>query len=120
MEGQLTIFDLLEERTLEDMTEEEMITEVERRLGLRFQVKEYKGTPPLYEYEYKFNKDVRITCEYDTYMGTSTRFISVGYDNKKSKGGGGAPCDSIEEAVEYFKRIIKREVEGYGLGRRSA
>ena len=40
---------------------------------------------------------------------TSTKnklFISVGWN--KGTAGGGAPCDSIDEAVSYFKEIMER------------
>lgn len=104
MEKQLTIFDLLsDERSLDDMTEEEMAEEVGKRLGLTFQLFRYDAN--IHEYRAKY-KDLLLTCEYDTYYGTQTRFIGVGYDDKKEKSGGGAPCDSIDEAVGWLKRLI--------------
>lgn len=103
MEGQTTIFDYLGD--FSTMTEEEMVTIISQRLGIKF--KQEQAQDNIYfnhpEYEYK-HKGLRLTVSFDMDCEGKT-YISVGY--MKGTAGGGAPRYSIDSAVEYFERVLK-------------
>ena len=113
MDRQRTIADYLGEQELSALTEEEMINEVGKRLGLAFYRHEYDYNT--HEYEAKY-KRLRLTLELSHYTGSDQVIILYGYDNKKEHSGGGGPAENIDEAVESLQRIIRRETEGYGQG----
>ena len=54
--------------------------------------------------------DVSISIgTYNTYdERNGKKFISVSVDNKKAHCGSGGPCDSIEEALNFIERALKR------------
>lgn len=104
MDRQITIDDYLGEKELSAMSEEEMVNEVGKRLGLSFQPHE------LGDYRAKYKRLV-LTLELSTYYGSDQVIILYGYDNKKELSGGGGPAESIDEAVEHLQRIITREAE---------
>lgn len=106
MEGQLSIFDFMGE--FANLPEEKMVDQVGQRLGIKFKpevlpkgVRKYK---PEYEYEYK-RKGLKLTVGFSTDWKCKT-FISAGYDTKL--GGGGGPFYSIDDAVNYFKKILEK------------
>lgn len=107
LEGQMTIFDFLPAPSdLDDLPEEEMVRIVGERTGLKFQL--LKLHNDFYQYEAKIGK-AKITINYSRYFPKiyhGKRFISVSYMN--GTGGGGAPCDTLDEAVEMLKRYIER------------
>lgn len=107
LEGQMTIFDFLPAPSdLDELPEEEMVRIVGERTGLKFQLRDLKTE--FYQYETKIGK-AKITVNYSNYFSevcNGKRFISVGYMN--GTGGAGAPCDSVDDAVEIIKRYIER------------
>lgn len=108
MMGQMSIFDLMDRIVLEDMSEEEMIAEVMRSTGLEFKLQEYPGyKTTIHEYECKY-KGAKFTCNYSKYFDDGARFISCGYSRRKNYEGAGSPCDSIDEAVDFFKFYMQR------------
>ena len=56
-------------------------------------------------------KGYRLEISKDTYQTMDDldgkAFIGVEYDIKG--GGGGAPCDSVNEAIRYFRKLLKGE-----------
>lgn len=101
MYGQMTIWDYLNRRAFDEMTEDEVVTEVSRRTGLKF-----KPDMILDSGDTLFVAKVgkrKYDLHFSTYYDTDTRFIGVGWGC--STEGGGAPADSIDQAVDY---LLKR------------
>ena len=111
--GQMTIFDFLPAPSdLDELPEEEMVRIVGERTGLKFQLLNLKPHnqyfDDLYQYEAKIGK-AKITIHYSRYFPElyhGKRFISVSYMH--GTGGAGAPCDTLDEAVEMLKMYIER------------
>ncbi len=104
---QMTIFDLMtepEERSLEDMTEEEMVETVQSMIGVKFTKRD-----ELWGYVLKDKKNkIEYTLKFSRYsIDDHRRFISVGYGSNKE--GAGCPCDSIEHAVKLMKGWIENK-----------
>lgn len=101
---QITIYDLLEDDPIVSdflgMTIEEIAGYIGEKIGLTF---EYNSFFDEYQARYK---GIIFDLNLSTYSATGIPFISVGYENKKEHSGGGRPCDSIEEAIRYFKNKI--------------
>lgn len=123
MEGQMTLWEYLTptqpDADFHNMTEAEMVDYVGKAIGLTFT---YNDFFERYEVKVKgIKKRFVLDIHYDHYS-TSWKsddangglFISVGYDY--SHGGGGSPCDSLEEAIDYFKRTIERIKGGFYEG----
>ena len=90
-------------------SEAEMVEMISKRVGLKFEyVDELWGWVAKTKY-------CRFTLHYSNYKldDKHDRFISCGYDYHKGKslGGSGSPCDSIDEAVRFFKRGIAEWVQ---------
>lgn len=103
MDGQMTIWDYLERRTFQDMTEDEVVSEVSRRTGLKF-----KPDMILESGDTLFVAKVgkrKYDLHFSTYVDTNIRFIGVGWGS--STEGGGAPTDSIDQAVDYFLKRME-------------
>ena len=113
---QMTIFDFMPVSSLDDLPEAEMVEEVGRRIGKRFEMVELPGyRKKIRQYKLK-QKNIELTLDgYSTYdtgdERDGKRMILVGWGNKKENSGGGAPCDDIEEAVRYFESILRREAK---------
>lgn len=108
--GQMTIFDFLPQPDddLETLPEEEMVRRISEAIGMTFK-------PVVYEYGFKeyvakISKHEKYTIQYDNYLGINDnrRFIGVGWTYRTS--GGGSPCDSVQEAVDWFKRAITKSI----------
>lgn len=108
MDDQMSIFDFLPEETeVKDftrMTIEETVAYIGDRIGMIFHYNDF-----LNHYEAKYKK-LKLDLNYSHYDTTDERdgklFISCGYGTKTK--GGGAPCDSLEEAIKYLKGCIER------------
>ena len=103
MDGQMTIWDYLERKAFDEMTEDEVVTEVSRRTGLKF-----KPDIVLESGDTLFVAKVgkrKYDLHFSTYWDTDTRFIGVGWGC--STEGGGAPVDSIDQAVDYFLKRME-------------
>ena len=90
-----------EPKSLEDIPEEEMVQRIGNAIGVNFVWNDYYK-----EYQAKL-KGYTLSVEYDRYcidldedIGTGHRFVGVGF-MKKGCGAAG-PCDSIDEAIEWF------------------
>lgn len=113
MVGQMSIFDFLpQESDFMSMPESEVMEKISQRIGVRLVF-----DSRMEEYSAKVGK-TKISAEIDTYSctheGSATiikgnKFIGAGWS--RSTEGGGRPCDSIDEAVEYLLKEIKRKKE---------
>lgn len=106
IENQMTIWEFLEKpRSLEDMTEKEMVDYIGKQLGKVFIYNDY-----LEHWEVKLRKNYKLDLSFSTYDtsddNNGKRFISAGWGNHM--GGGGRPCDSLEEAIKYLKDAIEK------------
>ena len=106
MDGQMTIFDFIQQgSTLDAMTDEELREEISRLTGLDFK----PDHAQIFHHTYYTAK--RGKAVYDLHFSNyrmkdnHARFISVGYSIKN--GGGGSPCDSVEGAVNRVKWYMK-------------
>lgn len=110
MQGQMSIWDFLgDEKTQEgffDLTDKEIAEVIGERLGVCFVYNNY-----LEHWEYKIKKKSRIDLSKSKYSLAGEKngqpFISAGWDYKSTEGGG-CPCDSIDEAVNYLRNGIER------------
>lgn len=96
-DGQMSIFDLMPQDMPDD--EGEMVRIIGNRLGMHFTHDTF-----LNEWRCKI-KGFTVSLEYDNYMTSGKRFIGVGVNSQKW--GAGAPCDSIDEAVEWLRKQLK-------------
>lgn len=108
MSYQMTIFDILNETKPEwtDMSLKQIAAYISEQTGLNF-IPDTRYHRAFNEYIAYYTSKLFFTLGLDRYGTNDERnnkpFISVGYDNKKDHSGGGAPCDSLEEAINYFK-----------------
>ena len=110
MPHQMTIFEFLpQEADFVTMPEEKVIEIIGKRIGLKFSYDSYTG-----EYTATIGK-MRISVGISTYKvtheGSQTmisghKFIGAGWGNHTE--GGGRPCDSIDEAVEYLQKALSK------------
>ncbi len=100
--GQMSIFDFIElhENALDDLPESEMVKMIANATGLNFcYIDSFWG------WRVK-KRRVTFSVEYDNYIEDGRRFI--GADWQTSTQGASSPCDSVQEAIEFFQRAIKR------------
>jgi len=102
---QLSIFDFIKPETttrdLDLMTEADMVEAVKAATGINFVY-----CDPLWGYVAKIGK-FKYDVHFSNYsIDDHRRFISCGYGN--NMGGAGSPCDSLEEAVQFFKTALSR------------
>ena len=105
MEGQLTIFDWMpvDYPDIEDVTEAELAQIIGDAIGVRFVYKDFFGN-----WQAKRGK-MNLDFEISNYQlaDNHNRFIGCGYSIGTS--GGGAPRDSVEDAIKWFKMILDRD-----------
>lgn len=92
---------------LENVTLEELNKKITEKIGIKFEENsKYPG-----EYVAKIKGGYTLEFSFSTYMtedgGDGKKVILLGWSNKKGEGGG-SPGDSIEEAVDYFKKALRR------------
>lgn len=109
MKGQISIFDWMPEAVpamtfpdIKDIHEAEAVRIVGEQTGVEFAYNE-----SFRQWIGKAGK-LKLDLEYDHYILEDKKdlFLSVGYSIGTS--GGGSPCDSIEEALEYIRNVKKR------------
>jgi hypothetical protein len=105
---QLTIFDYMQPKSLEDMTEKEMVEHIGRKLNKVFTYNDF-----LEHWECKLKLNYKLDLKFDNYCttwgsdeGNGARFISAGYGNHM--GGGGRPCDTLDEAITYLSKAVEK------------
>lgn len=110
LDGQMSIFEFLpQESDFSSIQESEVMDAISQRIGVRLVWDKH-----LEEYSAKVGK-TKISAEMVTYSctheGSATiieghKFIGAGW--QKSTEGGGRPCDSIDEAVEYLQAALNK------------
>ena len=100
--GQMTIFDYISE--LDDIPVEEMVRQVSEAVGIVFERKtaEWFENGTGVWYESRKSKHEMFDLCYDRYADTNRKFIGAGWQYKTSAGG--VPCDTIQEAIDFFNR----------------
>lgn len=100
MDGQMTLFDFLkpEYPDINSITEAEAAEIVGDSIGKTFKYNSF-----FEQWEVRIGR-LKLSLSFDNYNldGNTDRFIGVGYE--KGTSGGGAPCDTIQQAVAYFNR----------------
>ncbi len=113
---QMTLFDIMApediDTDIENMTTAAAARLIGEALGVSFKPTDYET-----EHEARPSKKLKLTvhmCRYsmctDDEAGQGKAFIGVGFSYGTS--GGGAPCDSIESAIAYFRKIMRRVENG--------
>ena len=104
--NQMTIFDFMpQEYNVENMTTKEIAETIGSRLGINFQKSKLDGLE--YEpYEAKVGK-VTLEIEKNRFMVPPYTWY-VGCGVSYNKGGAGAPIETIEGAVKWFRRELSR------------
>lgn len=112
-DGQLSIFDWIPNLAssfppLTEITEAEAVRIVGEQIG-----KVFVYNTKFSEWEAKIDKHRKLSMEYSHYRMTDCTdlFLGVGYTARDE--GGGSLCDTIEEAVEYFKRRLAEWAKYY-------
>ena len=110
MQGQMTIFDFLpQESDFCDMPEDAVMDIISQRIGIRLTWDNH-----FEHYSARIGK-VMINAKIEEYSctheGSQTviaghKYIGAGW--AMSTAGGGRPCDSIDDAVDYLKGAMKR------------
>lgn len=102
-EGQMDIFDFLKTgEDWEEMPEEEVVKTIGERVGVGFKWNAFLG-----QWEGKVGK-VKLDVSFSHFKGINDdrKFISSGWSVKN--GGGGSPCESIDESVRFLRAAIER------------
>lgn len=98
--GQMTIFDMVsvDETDFRFLTIEDIVSRIENATGLVF---ERVGDTDVYKAKVKYKEfDVHLS----RYVFNNEPFISCGYWNKKELEGCGYPCDSLSDAIQFFRK----------------
>lgn len=102
MDGQMTIWDFMQEESLESLPEEEMVKQIGAAIGVKFVRNDFFG-----DWRANVGQSV-LMLEYQRYdtldEDNGKRFIGCGIDDKKNHCSAGAPKDSIKEAIEWFRK----------------
>ena len=113
MSYQMTIFDILNETKPEwtDMSLKQIAAYISDQTGLNF-IPDTRFHRAFDGYIAYYTSKLFFKLGLGRYRTNDERhnqpFISVGYDDKKDLSGGGAPCDTLEEAIEYFRFFLER------------
>ncbi len=107
MDGQISIFDWMPEAVpavafpnINDITEETAVRMVGNEIGVEFVYNEL-----FHHWEAKVGK-MKLDLEYSRFNLDNNHDLFLGAGYMFGSGGGGRPCDSIEDAVKYFRKKI--------------
>lgn len=92
------------------LSEQEAVERIGEALGLKFVYSSF-----FEEWIAKVGK-LQLTAHYSHYATDDENvdgalFLGVGWDNKKDNSGGGAPCDTLNDAIDKLKIVIERYKE---------
>lgn len=111
---QITIFEIVEPSTEPDFTQmtlKQIADHISERTGLHF-IPDTRFHGEFNEYIAYYTNTLFFTVGISHYMTGDERqgkpFISVGYECKKTRSGGGRPCDSLQEAISFFKIELQK------------
>lgn len=118
IEGQLSLFDMMpadDGDTLEGKTIAQIAADISMIVGVNFNPKTYEDKYEraiITEYVARLDKNNTLSLSEDHYNTedeeNGKRFLGCGYDFKDDNSGGGAPCDTIDDAVAYFRKRIEQ------------
>lgn len=107
MAEQMNIFQLMTAPDINDCSEEEAVEIIGNRLGVKFIWNEFfdrwQGRKGKMELALRYSHFFP-----DVFDGR----LFLGADYWIEHGGGSCPCDSIDEATEYFEKAIARWMNG--------
>ena len=113
IEGQMSLFDMMPAEdgdTLESKTIAQIAADISMLVGVNFNPKTWADGEV--QYVARLDKSNTLTLSEDHYdtedESHGLRFLGCGYDFKDDNSGGGAPCDTIDDAVVYFRKRIKQ------------
>ena len=113
IEGQLSLFDMMPAEdgdTLEGKTISQIAADISMLVGVNFNPKTWSDGEV--QYVARLDKNSTLTLSEDHYdtedESHGLRFLGCGYDFKNDNSGGGAPCDTIDDAVAYFRKRIEQ------------
>ena len=108
--NQMTIFDILEpDKPIDwrEMSLKQIASYISDRTGLNF-IPDTRFRGEFNEYIAYKTSHLFFTVGLSKYSTLDARngqsFISVGYEDKRGHSGGGGPCDSLDEAIDYFNK----------------
>lgn len=111
---QITIFEIIEPNTEPDFTQmtlKQIADHISERTGLHF-IPDTRFHGEFNEYIAYYTSTLFFTVGISHYMTGDERqgkpFISVEYECKKTRSGGGRPCDSLQEAISFFKIELQK------------
>lgn len=106
--GQMSIFDFLEPvgSTLDNLPESEMVKAISDATGINFKYRD-----SFWGWQAKI-KGVTFSVQYDNYRLEDNKRRFIGADWNTTIQGAASPCDSIQEAIEFFKAAKKRAEGG--------
>ena len=106
MNGQISIFDWMppEQPSFDDVQEPEAVRLIGDALGLTF-----RYDKRFQEWAAKAGKLKMHIDGFSHYDGVreNRRFLGVGWERGTS--GGGCPCESIQEAISYFRKVKQHD-----------
>lgn len=112
---QITIFEIIEPNAEPDFTQmtlKQIAEHIGERTGLHF-IPDTRFHGEFNEYIAYYTNTLFFTVRLDNYMTGDERqgkpFISVEYECKKTHSGGGSPCDSLQEAISFFKIMLQKK-----------
>lgn len=108
MQGQMNLFEIY--GSLINQSEENIIEDIGKGTGLRFTSYEIQNKYCHTRYYKAKHGKIEFEIEFNTYFDSNKMFIGVDYVLKKPRyKGGGSPCDSVNEAIDYINKILLRE-----------
>lgn len=115
MSYQITIFDVIVDNKpvlqWQNMTLKQIAAYISEKTGLNF-IPDTRFKGEFNEYIAYATSNLFFTVGISKYTTLDTRngrkFISVCCENKKDLSGEGHPCDTIEDAIEFFKNRRKK------------
>ena len=104
LDGQMSVFDLMQE-DLENMDEEYMVERVSLATGINFKYRD-----EIFGYTAKVNKtDFDVKFGRFNMSDNKNRFIMCGWSDRGNIYEGQArPCESLDEAILFFRRKLGR------------
>ena len=105
-EGQLSLFDLLPTEDLETIPADTMAETIGTAIGVKL-----TWNDKFYEYAGKLNgaKNSVSYAYYAEVVCGGRKFVDCSVE--MSHGGSGCPCDSIQEAIEFIKKVLPKQLE---------
>lgn len=110
--GQISIFDLLPKGDFTQMTLPEIADEISKAIGHTFIEDKRKGWEGYWYFKYRGYRFEIMRSKYEEGCVPATNHTAdgsfIGVSVMDGHGGAGSPADSIDEAIEFFKKQMSR------------